>query len=203
MPILSNPVIDAMATCRAMRFLKSEPISDDVLETVLFAATRASSPNNTQAWTFVVVRDEGQRRAIGAAIEPLARQLNINAPPDQTARRTLGGAANLAENLAMAPVIVFVCVRNVYPPKRPIESMMWSAGHAASQNLIVAARSLGLGSVFTMLQHVNEPAIREIIGLPEGVHIATTIPLGWPERAFGPVTRRPLEDVVRYDRFSP
>jgi nitroreductase len=203
MPILANPVIDAMSTCRAMRFLKPDPIADDVLETVLFAATRASSPNNTQAWTFVVVRDEDQRKAVGAAVQPLARRLDVSAPDDRTLQRTLGGAANLADNLAAAPVIVFVCVRNVYPPRRPIESMMWSAGHAASQNLIVAARSLGLGSVFSMLHQVNEPAIREIIGLPDDVHIATTIPLGWPERPFGPVTRRPLADVVRYDRYSP
>jgi nitroreductase len=133
----------------------------------------------------------------------LARRLDVNAPDDRTLQRTLGGAANLVDNLAASPVIVFVCVRNVYPPRRPIESMMWSAGHAASQNLIVAARSLGLGSVFSMLHQVNEPAIREIIGLPDDVYIATTIPLGWPERPFGPVTRRPLADVVRYDRYSP
>src|SRR5258708_11333101 len=142
MPILTNPVIDAMSTCRAMRFLKPDPIADDVLETVLSAATRASSPNTTQAWSFVVVRDEDQRNAVGASVQPLERRLDVNAPDDRTLQRTLGGAANLVDNLAAWPVIVFVCVRNVYPPTRPIESMMWSAGHAASQNLIVAARSL-------------------------------------------------------------
>jgi nitroreductase len=202
MPILSNDVIDAMATCRAMRYLKPDPIPDDVLETVLFAATRASSPDNSQAWTFVVVRDKDQRAGVGAAVAPLADRLTDKSRPDRSGNLILAGATNLAKNLSAAPVIIFVCVRNVYPPRQPIASMMWSAAYAASQNLIVAARSLGIGSVFTTLHHINEPAIRSLLAVPQDVHIASTIPLGWPERSFGPVNRRPLGEVVRYDRYA-
>lgn len=184
-----------------MRYLRPDPVADDLVDTVLHAATCASSPNNSQSWTFVVVRDAEQRRRIGEAVAPFGGRIDPAAGADATERRTYAGARHLAETLARAPVIIFVCVRNDYPPGRPSERLMWSAGYAASQNLIVAARSLGLGTVFTTFHQVNEAEVRSILGVPDEVHIATTIPLGWPERDFGPVTRKPLAEVVRYDRY--
>jgi nitroreductase len=186
-----------------MRFLKSDPVPDDLLETVLYAATRASSPNNSQGWTFVVVRDAEQRRAIGEAFGFFAGVVkDMPAPEDPTDRRTLIGAFNLSSTIGQVPIVIFVCVRNIYPPDAPDEQMMWSAGFAASQNLVVAARSLGLGTVFSTLHKVAEPQIRSILNLPEDVKLATTIPVGWPGQSFGPVTRKSLDDVVRYDRYA-
>jgi nitroreductase len=78
---------------------------------------------------------------------------------------------------------------------------MYSAMHAAAQNAVVAARALGLGAAFTTLHGTAEPAIREILGIPEDRTIGVTIPLGWPDRPFGPVARRPLEEVVHRDHW--
>ena len=58
-------VFEAMGTARAMRFFKPDPVPADLLEKVLWAATRASSPNNTQAWGFIVVQDPAIRRRMG------------------------------------------------------------------------------------------------------------------------------------------
>lgn len=197
-----NPVIEAMATCRAMRYLKADPVPDELIEQVLFAATRASSPGNTQGWRFVVVKDSEQRKRIGEAFAPLAEGLRaLPAGLDATERRTLTGARNIASTIGDAPVIVFVCGENIYPPQAPNEHWMLSAGYAASQNLIVAARSLGLGTVFTTFHSRAEGEIREILGIPDHVYVITTIPLGWPAREFGPLTRKPLAEVVRYDRW--
>ncbi len=57
-------VFEAMQTCRAIRYLKPDPVPDELIDKILFAATRASNPGNSQAWGFVVVRDEGKRKAI-------------------------------------------------------------------------------------------------------------------------------------------
>lgn len=201
-PIVSNPVIEAMETSRAMRFFKPDLVPEALLRTVLHAATRASSPNNTQAWTFVVVTDSEQRRRLGEALAPFAeRVLTMPRPDDVSDRRTLAGAHNLAATFADVPVIVFVCVENVYPAHAPNEAMMLSAGYAASQNLVVAARSLELGAAFTTMHMTAEPQVRTILGVPDDVYIATTIPLGWPARSFGPVARKPLDEVVRHDRW--
>ncbi len=195
-------VFEAMGTARAMRWFTSDPVPDELVDQVLWAATRASSPNNTQGWDFIVVRDPDQRALIGDAIEPfahvVAKMPRPEAPVDQ---RTLAGAQNLSAQLRHVPVIVFVCGRNIYPAQAPRETFMHSAVYAASQNLVVAARALGLGAAFTTLHAVAEPAVREILGVPDEVFIGTTIPLGWPDRPFGPVARKDVAEVVHQDRW--
>lgn len=216
MTIVRNPVIEAMETTRAMRFLKPDPIPDDLLETVLYAATRASSPHNTQGWTLIVSRPGEHRQRLAdlfARITPVVNSMGERLDPVE--RRTLDGALNLGRIAATVPAIIFVCVHvgafgadellaTVADRKDLVtsnERMMWSAGFAASQNLIVAARSLGLGTVFTMHQCLAEPEVRDVLGLPPDVLIATTIYMGWPERPFVKVKRKPLADVVRYDHY--
>ncbi|MEY4372787.1 MAG: hypothetical protein RL219_1556 [Actinomycetota bacterium] len=195
-------VFEAMNTARAMRFYKTDPVPQELLDKVLWAATRASSPNNTQAWHFVVVRDPEQRRRLGEVVAPLAERVKgFPDPGNQVDRRTLKGAANLSATLGQIPVIVLVCGRNVYPAHQPQETMMYSAMYAASQNLVVAARALGLGAAFTTLHHLGERQMRDILGIPDEVYIGTVIPLGYPDGPTGPVSRRPVEEVVHYDHW--
>ncbi len=78
---------------------------------------------------------------------------------------------------------------------------MYSAVFAAAQNLVVAARALGLGAAFTTLHGVAEQQFREILGIPAERFLGVTIPLGWPAGPVGPVSRKPLEEVVHHDRW--
>jgi nitroreductase len=195
-------VFEAMGTARAMRFYRQDPVPAELIDQVLWAATRASNPNNTQAWHFIVVQDPEQRRKLGEVVAPLAaRVATFPDPGNEVDRRTLKGAANLSSTLGEIPVIILVCGRNVYPAGRPQETMMYSAMYAASQNLVVAARALGLGAAFTTLHHLGEPQMREILGIPDDVYIGTVIPLGYPAGPEGPVSRQPVENVVHHDRW--
>jgi nitroreductase/uncharacterized protein YciI len=198
-------VLEALETCRAIRYLRPDPVPDALVERVLRAATQASNPGNSQAWAFVVVRDRERRRrlreAIEAAMRPTLDAMRA-APLDRKQRRLLDGAAHLAQHLDRAPVIIAVCARNLYPPHAPQEMFVWSAVYPASQNLIVAARALGLGTTFTTLHTVAEKAVREVLELPDDVYLGTLIPMGWPDRPFGPVARRPLSEVVHRDRWQ-
>jgi nitroreductase len=195
-------VFEAMGTARAMRFFKPDPVPPELLDKVLWAATRASSPNNTQAWHFVVVQDAAQRRRLGDVVSGFAERVRgMPDPGNEMDRRTLKGAANLGATLGEIPVLIFVCGRNVYPPHAPRETMMYSAVYAASQNLVVAARALGLGAAFTTLHHIGESRMREILAIPDEVFIGTVIPLGYPDGPTGPVTRRPLAEVVHHDHW--
>lgn len=195
-------VFEAMGTARAMRFFKPDPVPAELLDKVLWAATRASSPNNTQAWDFVVVQDAEQRKRLGEITAPFAERVKgMPDPGNEVDRRTLKGAHNLGASMGSIPCIIFVCGRNVYPQPQPRETMMYSAMYAASQNLVVAARALGLGAAFTTLHHVNEPAFREALGIPDDVYIGTVIPLGYPDGPEGPVSRKPVDEVVHHDRW--
>jgi nitroreductase len=114
----------------------------------------------------------------------------------------LDGTAHLVDTLATCPVLIFVCGKAIYPPQAPRESFVWSSVYPAAQNLILAARALGLGTVFTTFQGVAEPVIREVLSIPDDVHIGCMIPLGWPDAEFGPVNRYPYEQVVHRDQWQ-
>ena len=196
-------VFEAMSTCRAMRYLKPDPVDDELIERVVTAATWAPSPGNSQGRDFVVVTDAGKRQRIGDAVAGvMADRVAAMDRPDRTHRLMLDGTGHLVETLAACPVLILVCGTAIYPPGAPRESFVWSSIYPAAQNLIVAARALGLGTVFTTFQGVAEPVIRETLAIPDDVHIGCMIPMGWPDRSFGPVNRLPYEQVVHRDAWQ-
>ena len=78
---------------------------------------------------------------------------------------------------------------------------MWLAVAGAAQNALVAARALGLGAAYTMF-HLGDPAaVRTILGLPEEVRLGVLLAVGWQARSFGPVTRKSVGEVLRYDHW--
>jgi nitroreductase len=196
-------VFEAMGTCRAMRQLKADPVPAELVERVLWAATRAPSPGNSQGWDFVVVDDPAVKTLIGGAIRAaMADRVAAMPRPDRTMRLMLDGTARLIDTLGQAPVIIFVTGPVVYPPGAPREQFTWSALYPAAQNILLAARALGLGTTFTTMHMTAEPTVREVLGLPDHIRIAAMIPLGWPDAAFGPVNRRPVEDFVHRNHWE-
>jgi len=196
-------VLEAMSTCRAMRYLKPDPVDDELIERVVTAATWAPSPGNSQGRDFVVVTDPDKKRVIGDAIEAvMGGVVAAMERPDRTHRLMLDGTAHLLTTLRDCPVLILVCGRPVYPYQDPRDSFVWSSIYPAAQNLIVAARALGLGTVFTTFQGVAEPVVRDTLGIPDQVHIGCMIPMGWPDREFGPVSRVPYEQVVHRDGWQ-
>ena len=199
-------VFEAMGSAVSMRWLAADPVPDELVEQVLWAATRGSNPGNSQHWHFVVVRDEETRRDLAQLLTArFGRMRNRpgTAPPpaDPTARRMMDGVAYLVEHLADVPVLVFVCASNQYPANSPSEPMMYSAAFSAAQNLLVAARALGLGVTYTTFHLGSEAEVKTRLGIPDDVRICVTMPLGWPLRPFGQLTRKPLEEVVHHDHW--
>jgi nitroreductase len=201
-PASARAVFETLGTARAIRELRDEPVSPAHVEALIWAGTRASSAENTQPWQFVAVTGVEQRRAIAQALSvfpELARQLP--APTDAAAQRTRAAALRLVDGLADVPLLLFVCGRNDYPAMAPQERYLWSAVFGAAQNIVVAARALGLSAVYTMLHVANPAEIRRILGVPPEYKIATMLAVGWPARPAGPVRRLPLEEVVHHDRW--
>jgi nitroreductase len=76
-----------------------------------------------------------------------------------------------------------------------------AALYPAAQNLIVAARSLGLGTTFTTFQLAAEKEMRDALELPSDVLIGVCVALGYPDRPFGPVKRKPLAEVIHWEKW--
>jgi nitroreductase len=200
-----DAVLEVMGTARSMRWLTEDPVDPHLVERVVWAGTRASSPGNSQAWDFVVVTSPEIKHRIQQAIAGprpggSARQIReAQLPSDPTHRRTLLGAQHLLATLHTAPVLIFVCGANRYPEGAPRLEWAYSAVYAAAQNMLVAARALGLGAAFTTFHQLAEAQVRDILRIPEDRILAVTMPLGWPARPFGPVTRRPVVEVIHHD----
>ena len=82
--------------------------------------------------------------------------------------------------------------------------MRWSGSsiYPAVQNMLLAARALGLGATLTTLHLVFEKEAEAALGLPPNVHSYALLPVGYPIGRFGPVRRVPLADVVYEDRWG-
>ena len=196
-------IFEAMSTCRAMRYLKSDEVSADLIEQVVTAATWAPSPGNSQGRDFVIVTDKEKILTIADSIEgSMATRVASMGRPDKSHRLMLDGTEYLLKTLKNCPVLIFVCGKAIYPYGAPRESFVWSSIYPAAQNLIVAARALGLGTVFTTFQGVAESVIRETLNIPDDVLIGCMIPMGWPARNFGPLNREPFENVTHRNSWQ-
>ena len=78
----------------------------------------------------------------------------------------------------------------------------WSTIFPATQNLLLAARALGLGAAMTTFHNAGEAELKEHFGIPENVAIGATIPVGYPEGRYSPVNRRPSEEVTYWNRWG-
>jgi nitroreductase len=190
--------IEAMETCIAMRYLKEDPVPREQLERLVYAATRASSPGNSQGWEFVLIDDPTIKQKLGARVlegmKPAFQHRPANLDPVQA--RMYAGAEHLATNFAKVPAWILGCARKIYPPQAPQDIFMYSTIYPAAQNLVVAARAMNIGTAFTTFQLVAEPLLRELLHIPDEVYLCVMIAVGYPERPFGKVKRKPVEQVL-------
>ena len=196
--------LEAIGSARAMRYLCPDPIPDEAVERLIWAATRASNAHNSQPWEFVLLRDQRVRAEFGELIRAAAQASDPLPPQPATRSDQLidAGVRNLFDTLGQAPAIVLICGADIYPPGAPDKRFLYSAMYSAAQNLLVAARALGLGAAFTMLHALAEPAIRQLLAIPDEITIGVTMPVGRPARPFRPIVRKPVAGVVHRDRWQ-
>lgn len=194
--------LEAIGSARATRWFRPDDVAEDLLDTLVWAATRADSAHDSQPWDLVVIRRGAVRDAIAAAVAASPRAHDpVPAPETGSDDHIDRGVSNPWDDLGGAPALILVCARNCYPAGAPDERFLWSALGAAAQNLMVAARSLGLGVAPTTVHVFAEPEIRRVVQLPRDRVIGFLAPVGWPARPFGWLERRPLQQVVHHDRW--
>lgn len=196
-------VLTAMETCTAMRYFREEPVPKANLEKLIYAATRASNPGNSQGWSFLIIDDAHTKSVIGNKVLEGMGPVFENRPKahDRVEERMMLGAEHLTRNFAKVPAWVVCMARKVYPPHDPQESFMHSTIYPAAQNMIVAARSMGIGTCFTTFPGLAEPEIRTLCNVPDDLHLFVFVAVGYPEREFKPVKRKPLDEVLVWNRF--
>jgi nitroreductase len=127
-------VFTALDTCRAIRYLKPDPIPRELLERLVHYATRASNPGNSQLWSFVILQDAAKKQRIADAVAKVMKPAMQSAIGAAASRNGCTKGRCIVETLAHIPAIVFVCARNGYPPVNLNIGFVWSAVYPASQN---------------------------------------------------------------------
>jgi nitroreductase len=202
---------EVIGTQRAMRRLKSDPVPEALVKKLVWAATRAPSGGNRQPWRFLVITDAAKRGAIAALYSEAweayratgyggsaGKQLS---PEDADSNeRVLRSSQYLVDHLAEVPVLILVCTFSAPSVNAGIAA--GSSIYPAVQNLMLAARALGLGTALTTIHRQKQDEVRKLLDIPESVETAALIPVGWPMGKFGAGRRLPPEYVTYWDSWG-
>ncbi len=204
----ATDLFEIIETTRAMRRLKPDPVPDELIRKILQAGVCAANGGNTQRWRFLVVKDPTikkqvqvhYKRAFDEVIGP--RYLNSEPPPGVTRERYLrqhAAVEYLTDHFHEAPVWIVACLdEGTATPTRGSGASIYPA----VQNMLLAARALGLGATLTTRHLIYEKEAEAALGLPSGVRSYAIVPIGYPMGRFGPVGRGPLTDIVYQDRWG-
>src|SRR5919197_444746 len=194
-------LFEAIHSQRAIRHFSAEPVPDEAVETILRAAICAPNGGNRQPWRFVVIRDAGIKRQLGqwylAAWQAATAAMETLAQPYRH-------GAELAQQMATVPVLILACIDHGAAGPGPGPITRGASIYPAVQNLLLAARALGLGTVLTTLHTQYEHEIKALLHIPDTVETAALIPVGHPAESvrFGHARRRPLSEVVFHDTWG-
>jgi nitroreductase len=196
---LSMPVGEAMFTQRSIRRFRPDPIPAEDLHLIVEAAVKAPNGGNQQIARFLVLTDRDRIREFGALYREAwwaKRRDNEgwsgpdDIPPEAKGSRS---AMQLAEDIKDAPCIVFALAM----PPGAANSVL-----PAVQNLMLAARTLGIGSVPTTLHPQVMERFNAMFGVPPEASFHFCVPLGYPQGKFGPTSRRPTAETTYFNRWG-
>jgi len=192
---LSMPLGEAIFTQRSIRRFKPDPIPLDHLRLILEAAVKAPNGGNVQLARFLVVNGRTIIGEFGGLYREAwwakRRDEGFDGPEALPARYL--PAAGLADAMPEVPCIVFALALHDGPANSVIPAV---------QNLMLAARALGIGSVPTTLHPTVMDRFHQMFGIPDGVGFHLCVPLGYPQGNFGPTVRKPTSETTFLNRWD-
>jgi len=212
---LDMPLAEAMMTQRAVRRVLPDPVDDEVVLKCIELALRAPTGANGQNWEFIVVKDrrvkekfaKRYRRLWGAYYRTVIRRI---AARDESMAKSARAIQWQVDHFTEVPVLVVACLRlgalegrlPVVRMPHPAESGYYGSIYPSVQNLLLAARAMGLGASLITLPLWSVASARRTLKLPRSVTPCCIVPLGWPRGGYGPTTRRAVEEVTHLDTYG-
>ena len=204
-------LFDTIYQCRAMRKLDTKPIPQELLVKLVDAANQAPSGSNMQSGRWMIVQDPDvkaelaklNRAGVNDYIGPMIENPGSLPHQDQEKRtRMMKSVLWQMEHLHEIPALIIACME--FGVKADAAMMARGGGSIwpGIQNLLLAARALGLGAAPTTLALQDQAAVARVLNLPETMGAFCLIPVGYPLGKFGPVTRKPLSEILRFDQWE-
>ena len=204
-------VFDTMYNCRAMRRLDSREVPETLLRDLISAANQAPSGSNTQGARWIVVRDadtkqqlaELNRQGVDTYLAPLIDNPgSLSHQSGDKRKRMVDAVVWQRDHMHEIPALIIACMDFGAPAPNDMIARGNGPIWPGIQNLLLAARALDLGAAPTTLALNDRKAVAETLNLPDSMAAYALIPVGYPLGTFGPVSRKPLEEILRFDKWS-
>jgi nitroreductase len=176
--IVANDTLDTIKKRRSITNFLTKAVDEKDLFVVLEAGRWAPSWLNKQPWKFIVVSDEAIRLQASGIVPTV-----------------------FSSTIKKAPIFIAICVSPDLNPYHYIEE-----GAAVTQNMALAAHSLGLGTIWigafsiTNEKDSTERKLKDLLKIPKKWRLISLLPLGYPKFK-GRKTRKELKDIVDWNYF--
>ncbi|MGI9334319.1 MAG: nitroreductase family protein [Gammaproteobacteria bacterium] len=204
-------LFEVMYNCRSMRRLKTDPVPEEHLLKLVDAGNQAPSGSNQQRARWIVVRDPEVRAKLAELNKAAVLEyLDSNSPrpaslahQNEAKRKRMTDAVRWqAEHMQDMPALIIACLLF----EGEVDDVQRVRGGGSIwpgvQNVLLAARALHLGATPTTLGLQDRAAVKAALGMPPNMEAFCLIPVGYPTGKFGPVTRLPVAETVRWDRWQ-
>jgi nitroreductase len=208
-------VVEAMQTQRSIRRVLPDPVDDNLVRRLIELSLEGPTGSNGQNWEFVVVRDAASRAAFGAQYRRVwrlygsaGRRMAPRSPDPAQMNRILDSVQWQVDHFDEIPVLVVCCLRVGYgrvpfvPSPAIVSSSHYGSIYPSVQNLLLAARAVGLGASLITLPLWSTMFARRVLGLPLSVDPCCMVTLGWPRGNYGRKGRKPVNRVVHLERYG-
>jgi len=205
--------LDAIRTLRSMRRLRPDAVEPEKLHIMLESAGKAPSGGNSQPWEFIVITDPAVKSKLkDLVVEGLRIYANSNLliPKEAVAGflHPSNPVAYMAENTDKVPVLILACLNSKRARRLTAEwawleeQANWASVFPAVQNLMLAARALGLGTAISIFPLFCIEELRKLLMIPDFVKPGLLIYVGYPASKFSEPKRKPIETFVHHDAWS-
>jgi nitroreductase len=204
----STDLFDIQRTMRAMRRLKPDLVPDALITRILEAGLCAPNGGNTQKWRFLVVKDPEVKKAVQhyykrAYNEVQKPRHDAQAPKEpgpalDQHHRNEAAIEYLTDHFHEAPVWIVACAEGANSDSAAVGASVFPA----VQNMLLAARALGLGATLTARHVAFREEVEKLLGLPDTMRSFAILPIGYPMGKFGPTRRLPVSEVAFLDNFD-
>src|SRR5512140_2928301 len=205
-------LFDAIQGRKSIRRFKQTPVPDEDIKKILDAGRWAPSANNTQPWSFIVIKDKAVLKDMAEAVREMIDRMIPFAENERQAQRLAAYKSNFYTFFENAPVVIAVCMeaydagtdkllaRMGYSAEdikrlRPLPGLQSVA--AAIQNMLLAVHALGYGSCWMTGPLVAQEAFEKIVGFGKERSIAALLPVGVPDEDPPARPRKVLEEMMR------
>lgn len=209
-------LFEAMRSQLSIKRFRPDRVARELIEQILTAATWAPNGSNRQPWEFIVVEDADTKLALADIYRKgwylLGEQASTRrrfSDPRTAQKLMLAKSLELTEHLEEAPVLIVVCMntaKNTTTTDGALR-MFWEEGNYTSilpavQNLMLAARGLGLGTCLTTALNIFAERAKDVLLLPDEMKIIALIPVGYPQEDFRPVKRIPASEFTHWGTWQ-